>query len=418
MQLYAPKILISILLCFGVCVSADAQNLGKLGFHFKSPKTQKVKIDFKQHNNLIVVPIKINGLDTLNFVLDSGVGYTLITDPNVMHLLKLDCIRKIKVAGVGTENELSGCIVNIAEIQLKNIVAQNHHVIVLEEDVLHLSQYAGVKIHGLIGYDLFSRFSIKLNYLSQRLTFYDSEQYEYTAKDGEIFPIKIEQMKAYLKAEAILTSSNSAQVNLILDTGAGHSLSLDKGTHPNIKIPEKHIPSQLGMTLNGAVEGSIGRIDKFKLGSFELDQVITSFPDSLSIKFFQNNHLNRQGNLGCGVLKRFHIIFDYPRERLILKPNRSFKEPFEFNTSGLELTAQGEDFKDFVVGAIRKGSPAEEVGLQKGDKILSIDDRLSFQMNLGEAYKIINKKEGRKTLLFVQRKSNYIIFELKLRQPI
>jgi hypothetical protein len=221
-----------------------------------------------------------------------------------------------------------------------------------------------------------------------------------------------------VQAEATMSNSNAVTpLKLILDTGAGHSLSLEAGTHPNIKLPEKYIYSQLGMTLNGSIEGAIGRIDKFKLGSFEMERVITSFPDSNSLRLVKS-FSQRQGNLGCGVLKRFHIIFDYTRGRMMLKPNRSYKEPFEFNTSGLDLSAEGPEFKTYKIATIRPNSPAEKADLRKGDVLISIDNEMVNKMSLSYAYKLINKKEGRITLLLVKRRQEWIFVELKLQQPI
>ncbi len=33
--------------------------------------------------------------------------------------------------------------------------------------------------------------------------------------------------------------------------------------------------------------------------------------------------------VGMGIFDRFHVIFDYPRHRLFLRPNASFSEPFD-----------------------------------------------------------------------------------------
>ncbi|MCU0447827.1 MAG: aspartyl protease family protein [Microscillaceae bacterium] len=402
--------------------SAYAQ-IETLGFHFRSPRQKQKRIEFQQSNNLIILPVKINGYnETFNFVLDTGVGYTLITDPKLLNLLNLKCVRQIKVSGTGNGRELKGCISSANSFLIdRDIIANNQNLIVLEEDVLHLSSYAGIKIHGLIGYDLFSRFVIKINYLSRTLDIIKPENYQHKAhKKEEVFPLSIEYMKPYIQAEAVLASAGNpspAVLKLILDTGAGHSLSLDTGAHPDIKIPEKNIPSHLGMTLNGAVEGSIARIEKFKLGNFELEKVITAFPDTATLRYVRG-FSDRQGNIGCGVLKRFHLVFDYPHKRLILRPNRAFSDPFEFNTSGMEVVAEGDDFKTFVIGTIRKNSPADEVGLQKGDTLIAVDDNMSTTLTMSELYKIVNKKGGRRTALFVKRNDLFFIVEILLREPI
>jgi hypothetical protein len=410
--------LLVIILGFPWVVNAQLETLG---LHFKSKNQKSVTLEFQLYNNLIIIPIQINDSEKLNFVLDTGVGYTLITEPSLLTQMKMNCLRKVKVSGSGTGSELQGCIVQAQNINIKGgIVSKNHNLIILEEDILHLSSYAGIKIHGLIGYDLFSRFVVKIDYMNQSLTLIRPDVYIHKPKKKEeVFAMSIEQMKPYVQAEAIIRNqvNKLTSLKLILDTGAGHSLSLEAGTHPDIVVPEKNVPSYLGMTLNGSVEGAIGRIEKFKLGSFELPKVITSFPDSSSMRFLRNLG-ERHGNVGCGVLRRFHLTFDYPHNRLILRPNRSFKEPFEFNTSGLELSASGEDFKTYSIGSIRKGSPAEEAGLQRGDTIIAIDDSFANDLKMSEIYKILNKKEGKRTALFVKRKDMFFVVEIKLRQPI
>ncbi|NJO00671.1 MAG: hypothetical protein HC880_02350 [Bacteroidia bacterium] len=268
-QFYLIILLISLILSGQGLISLTCAQDRPFGFHFKKKHQKKIHLDFEQYNNLIVVPVQINNSDTLNFVLDTGVGYTLVTDPKALNHLDLNCIRQITVAGAGSEQELRGCIVHLNSIRVDDIEAQNHNVIVLEKDVLHLSSYAGVKIHGLIGYDLFSRFVVKINYQHRKLVIHQPDKFKPTSK-GETFPISIEQMKPYIQAEAFLNEAERATVKLILDTGAGHSLSLEAGSHPSIQVPERNITAHIGMTLNGAVNGAVGRINKFKLGSYEM----------------------------------------------------------------------------------------------------------------------------------------------------
>ncbi len=411
------KIFIPLLLACGLLslsLPASAQ-LDFIGFHFKSDKRKKVSFDFELHNNLMVIQIAVNHLDTLNFVVDTGVGYTLITDPEVMKQLNLICYRQIRVAGAGVGEELHGCITNVKSIGFGGIESVNHNLVVLERDVLHLSRYAGTKIHGLIGYDLFSRFVVKIDYTRKRITFYDPQHFRYQGR-GERFPLSIEEMKPYIQAEAVLSAGNTP-LKLVIDTGAGHSLSLEQGAHPNIQIPSNHISSSLGMTLSGMVQGAIGRVQEFRIGSYEMQKVITSFPDSSSMRHIKGIH-NRQGNLGLGVLRRFLLILNYPHQELILKPNKHFKEPFEFNTSGIDLIADTPDYKIIKIGAVRENSPADEVDVRAGDEVISIDNYVCSQLSLNEAYKILNKKEGRKTLLLIRRKGYLLMREIKLRQPI
>jgi hypothetical protein len=394
-----------------------------IGFHFKEAKKTKVKIPFRQYNNLIVVSLLVNNSrDTLNFVLDTGVSYTLITDPAVRERFGLTCLRDIKISGLGKEEALNGCVLQVDKIGIgKHIVAKKHTVIILERDVLELSAYAGVHIHGLLGYDFFSRFVVQIDYPSQRLVITNPEAFipPKKEKNTQEIPITIEDMKPYLQAKAV-THLDTATLKLLIDTGAGHSLSLDCGTHPAIQVPTRFLSSQLGMTLNGAVDGAVARINSLEIANFHLKGVITTFPDSISLALRKNvQTVFRHGNIGCGILSRFRLIFDYTHQKLYLKPNRQYREPFEFSTSGIELTASPPYYEDIKVGGVRANSPADKVGLRRGDKIIAIDDQLVKNMKLGEVYKLLNQAAGKRISILVKLlEGTYQVVDLLLENPL
>ncbi|MEZ4903564.1 MAG: hypothetical protein R2822_18260 [Spirosomataceae bacterium] len=100
----------------------------------------------------------------------------------------------------------------------------------------------------------------------------------------------------------------------------------------------------MGRGLNGVINGSLGRIDKVRFGKYELDNVLASFPDSVSfgMKFASRN--DRQGNIGCELLRRFHVTFNYSEHYMVLKPiKRRMKETFEHDMSGMEIRAKGKN---------------------------------------------------------------------------
>ena len=45
-------------------------------------------IKFKTASNLIIIPVTINGSDTLNFILDTGVRYPIITELPFINVLR------------------------------------------------------------------------------------------------------------------------------------------------------------------------------------------------------------------------------------------------------------------------------------------------------------------------------------------
>jgi hypothetical protein len=57
----------------------------------------RVKIPFEVYNNLIVVPVKLNGIIPLKMVVDTGVRSSILTDKFITDILKLPYNRKITV---------------------------------------------------------------------------------------------------------------------------------------------------------------------------------------------------------------------------------------------------------------------------------------------------------------------------------
>ncbi len=417
--------LLSILcVLFSSALPAHAQ-IQVLGLHFKKTTKKRVTLPFQQYNNLIIISLKINNLhDSLNFVVDTGVGYTLITDPAVKDRLKLNCTRTVKISGFGRNDALNGCVAQVQKITIgKHILAQKQTLIVLEKDVLELSAYAGIKIHGLIGYDLFSKFVVQVDYVLQKLTLFNPTYFDSKSlKKMRSLPILIDEMKPYIQSPVCLLNDTTQKLplKLLLDTGAGHSLSLDVGTHPYLALPARTLPSQLGMALNGSIDGVIGRVKSLQLDDILIENIITTFPDSATVAHrLQLGVAFRQGNIGCGLLSRFKLVFDYLGGKVYFKPNKSFKEPFEFSTSGIELTATPPYYSEIKIGGVRDGSPAYKVGLRRGDKILAVDDQITKNKKLGEIYKLLNKEAGKRISILVELSEGEMqIVELLLENPL
>ncbi len=376
-------------------------------------------IPFELHANLIVVRLRINNSDTLNFILDTGVSVTLVSDPKVASDLGLVSLRKVKIAGAGGEGDISASISLGSTIRIGHIRADNVPILFLSEDLLALSDYIGVPIHGVFGYDLFNRFVVGINFETKQIAFSLPSRHRYNQRrEGIKLPITIEDTKPYLSAMAIVEDNISVPIKVIVDTGAGHALSLDLSSNEQIRLPDKVVRSQLGRGLSGVINGSLGRLDRLKIGEFVLDNVVTSYPDSSSFKMSSRNG-GRQGNVGCELLRRFKVTFNYADNYMALKPiKRRLKESFEHDMSGLEIRARGKDYRTYVIDRIQEGSAASEAGLQEGDEIMFINGLPSRDIPMNELYKLLQKKEGKEVKLLVKRKNELIYTHFFLRRII
>ena len=94
------RILFFFLFIYAFTISAQGS------FRFKK-EVNKVKIRFKLINNLVFIPIHVNGVE-LTFLLDSGVKETILFSLEDKNEIRLKNIEKITLRGLGSEDAIEG----------------------------------------------------------------------------------------------------------------------------------------------------------------------------------------------------------------------------------------------------------------------------------------------------------------------
>ena len=379
-----------------------------------SGNRKKEAMDFKLIKNLIVIPLYINEKGPFNFILDTGVGSLIVTDPALLDTLKLSDLRPTKVYGLGQGQEIEAFRSNEIDIRIQSAVIKNMPAALLKEDIFDLSNYLGVKIYGLIGYHFFNSFVVKINYVSNRIN-YALPQTSFK-KTGEKLKIEIENNRPYVFADIKTDDDRTLKVKLIIDCGASHALSMDALDGKAFPLPKDTISANLGVGLSGIINGSIGRVQSLNLGGFIFEKVLSGFPDfevrAAKIGFSQQN-----GNLGADVLRRFKLIFDYQHGFLYLKPNQNYGDPFEHDMSGIEVYGNT-DRKRVFIGRIEHQSPAEKAGLLEQDELIAINFKPVREYSLEEIGKLFKSQDGRTMLVEVMRDEKHIVKLFKLKRRI
>jgi hypothetical protein len=385
-------------------------------YHFDKPYVNKLTVPFEFHRNLIIIKAYLNNQGPYSFMVDTGISISLIVDPALRDTLNLTEGRMIKVVGAGEEEGLEALITPGIEMKFAGVTGNNLTMAILSEDVLHLSNYLGIPVHGIIGYDLFSSFVVEINFVEEHMVLYNPGRFRPKRKDKPI-PITIEYQKPYVVAKGILNDSTSLPLKLVIDTGAGHGLSLEVGSDPAIQLPANILPTQLGRGLGGAIHGYLGRINRLSLDGFQLKNVLASFPEHEHVQA-KLEEVKRNGNLGNEILKRFRVVFDYPNRRMILRTNRFYREPFEHDMSGVHLMAEGREFRRYIIYRIEPGSAAEAAGLQAYDEILSINFKPVTQMPITQIDKLFRSRDNQSLFVRINRGGEQFFTMLTLRRRI
>lgn len=388
-----------------------------LGFSLANGK-KKVEIPIEIYNNLIVVPVILNGALPLKFILDTGVRTAILTEKTFSDILNLSYSRKYTISGPGGEQLIDAYITNNVSLELPGVLGRGHALLVLGQDYLELRNYLGTDVHGILGYELFSRFIVKVDYEKKVLTLMQPKKFKPKRKYQAI-PIKIEDTKPYVTTSVVLADGTQISAKLLVDSGASHGLMLDPGSDVRITMPKDTISSVIGRGLGGEITGKIGRIKLLKLGTYEIKNVIASFPDPNS--YFDSLKLGatkRNGAVGGEVLSRFTVIFNFPDEEIYLKKNGQFKKKFHYNLSGITVKAKGARLNVFEVIDVRRQSVADLAGLHVGDLIQTINGINTRGLDLNTINGFFNSKPGKKIHLVVNRDGQALKIDFALADQI
>jgi len=414
---------------------------------FNLPGRDTDKIKFKLINNLIVIPIELNGVE-LSFILDTGVSKPLLFNITNTDSLQINNVETFFLRGLGDGKSIKALKSKNNFFKIGNAININQDIYVVFDKDINFTPKLGVPVHGIIGYDIFKNFVIEINYKSKYLRLHKSETYQYkTCKKCETFNLSFYNNKPYMNAQVNIGESE-LPVKLLIDTGSSDALWLFEDDSLGITTSHNnYFRDFLGRGLSGNVYGKRSKINGFKLKNFALKEVNASFPDSSAIHYARKND-ERNGSISAEILRRFNIIFDYKKAKITLKKNSHFKDKFYYNRSGIVLEQSGfrlvkERSRDkkagnygrsnddsfvisniesyrmnlkpaYTIVNIREGSPAEKVGLLPNDIIVSINGKEAHTLKLQNVISYFRDDVGKTIKLTVQRNDNIMKFVFKL----
>ena len=355
--------------------SSEQYLAGNRGFLFENPRKKSITINFKSSSNLIIIPVTINESDTLNFILDTGVRYPIITELPFINKLNLNYMVPVPIKGLGEGIELTAYRSGNNTMSIGGVLtANNQEVQMIIDENFQISHILGVPVHGLIGFNLFKDYIVEIDYTNEKLTLYKPEYYKYRDRDKDIImPLYISGNKPFVETTILTDDSTKVPVKLLVDTGASDALWLSEKSDERIRYPKNYIEAFIGRGLTGDLYGIKGRIDALWVGPLILSQPIVAFPNSEIVDQLISAG-DRNGTIGAEILRRFHVTIDYRNSRLTLRPTSKVKEEFNYNMSGMEIINPMPGLPIFTISNIRENSPAYLAGLKENKQILSLNN--------------------------------------------
>ena len=414
---------------------------------------EKVKVPIVLINNLVFIPIKVNGVE-LNFLLDTGVEETILFSLEDNPSVNFYNSEKIKLKGLGSEEAIEGLKTTNNILELEGVKVNHQLIYVILDQSFNLSSQIGIPVNGIIGYNFFKDNLVRIDYSSKKVIVYKNNELNRAKieKKFDKIPITIERSKPYLKG-IVHIDEFKTPVKLLIDTGNSDSVWLFQNLSEHIKVPSKNFDDFLGKGFSGDIEGKRAKISSFSFDKYDFKMPIVAFPDSSSIRNVRMVE-DRVGSVGGEILKRFSVVFDYKNEQLYLKRNSHFSEPFTYNKSGVEVKHNGihwvketvkmetvpiagsitfnsegknitNEFKYkfdlkpiYEIANIRKKSSAEKSGLQVGDVIVKVNNSPVYRYSLQKLNDMFKAEEDKWIYLEIDRKGKILKFAFQLTNDL
>jgi hypothetical protein len=338
--------------------------------------------------------------DSLSFVLDTGSGGISLDSATCVRLGLKPIPSDKTIIGIAAIRQVKFLYNETLHLPGLTVDSLNFHV----NDYDILSSVYGEKIDGIIGYSFFSRYIVKINYDSNRVSVFSQGSFRYP-KGGYMIRPLIPNLPI-ISAET--TDARKVNGRFYFDTGAGlcSLFSTDFITDSGLLDSRKKFYMTQAQGLGGKASMRLTTIKELKLGPYRFHRVpVYLFDDIYNV----TSYPNLGGLVGNDVLRRFNVILNYDRRCIYLIPNSHYHDPFDYSYTGLSLY-----WEDGLIrlGDIMPGSPAEKAGFQPDDILIGVDN--NFTNNI-QAYKNLLQSAGERLKLIIRRKQELMTITLHVR---
>lgn len=318
-----------------------------------------VELPFALANNHIYVDVRVNGQGPLRFIVDTG-GLNLLTRA-AADRLGIEAEGALKASGTGEKTTDVG-VARVERLSLGALDLRDQTFFVA--DLSELQDVEGVPFDGLVGFEVFRRFVVRIAYADGRLRLYLPKKF--SGEGGGVrVPIRLNDRTPEIDGRVDGISGVFS-----VDTGSRSALDLHRPFVERHNLAARYCPcveTITGWGVGGPVRGRSARVARFEIGELTVNDVGVELSLQESGAYADSN---LAGNIGGALLKRFNVTFDYSRNEMILEPHERSHVPDNFDKSGLWINRSGDEL---VVAAVVPGSAADGAGLREGDRISRVD---------------------------------------------
>lgn len=331
--------------------------------------TPKARVDFRIHNGIITIPVRINGSRVLRLLLDTGMAAPVVVLFHRETAVEagLKTAGKVQLGGAGSEAPMPALLANDATLDVSGLRLTGQNVVIMDEG----REGSPWRVDGIVGKSLFDRYVAEIDFERSTVAFFDPAE-GHVEEGAASFPIELGNgFPVFEAAVRIREDGEAVPLRLLLDIGHRNALSLNVDASSGILPPEHTIDTIAGRGVQGEIPAVLGWVHGLSLAGFPLTGLPAAFLGAGANPGV--SQATAAGNVGSLIWSRFRMVIDYRGNKVYLAPNSRFGKPFPFNQAGLVLE-QDREYAYFVRHIVSV-SPAAEAGLREGDKILAVNGR-------------------------------------------
>lgn len=296
--------IIQLLLSLNTALAA-----GTSGYQFKEGHSHTT-LSFHLYKNLIVIPARLNDTLQVQLILDTGARSLLLYGKRFANLANSITGKKIRVAGWGNGQAIQAATSFPNDLTLGDVQGTGLSVAIVPDRKLASDK---PMIDGVIGYDLFARFAVVIDYQKKMIELYDQlpahRRYGFSA-----VPMEVNQARPQVTSTLILGNHEHVALPLLVDTGSSLELTLFSTSKERFLLSDND--RVLGRGIAGIIRGFELFIEQVLLDNWIIQDVSANL---VHIKNHPDPLFTVSGSLGGGFLKDHIVIFDYPGRQLWLK---------------------------------------------------------------------------------------------------
>lgn len=293
-------LLLTALLC-------NKNTLANVGFSIPD-SVREVTFHYQSVRGLILLPVVLNDTVHVNLILDTGCRNLVLFGKRFEKLFNFEDDRKVKFSGLGQGRPVVGSLSINNKVSIAEVIGERIPVVVVPQQNLFGGYH---KVHGIIGYDIFIKFEVELNFAEQIITFRPASR-AVMPKQYQRIPIRVVDSRPMIRSQVFFDGHDGQACDLMIDTGS--SLGLLLKTTDLKRYPESFTKSVLGRGLNGNIEGSEAYPERLLIESFEIDA-----PRAGIVYSEWHNY----ASVGMEVMRNYCIVLNYCQAYVGIKKGRA-----------------------------------------------------------------------------------------------